>query len=497
MSHGLLYLGSDVERLYRVEGRGLVEVAADSRFEALTVVADFVEESLVRAALPKMFGRDMTALVQRRLEQEFRETAYRASARLGPSRTDKQIDYLFIGLPIARRLDERLGALVEQGVAIRGLYTPSMLAAHWARRGRAVEATRLVLLPTPAGVRFVLLDRGEGVLSRLTSGAELSDPDAGRALAEELERTVQYLYNARLVERGQRIELWVWGNQPACRGLLQRELAGLQPAAGPTDARLGDPARDGLDCLLRLAASQPPATQLAPDTLRRFHALAKLRRALLLGGALGGLLLAGIAGWYWQDALQLRTQRDALQAQLAGLEAEHAGLGERMAAIQADPQTVAESIRSYDAYLGALPPLADTLAAASRAFDAEPSYRLDSLRWTVIDPPRIDPLSGQPDEPIRSGSCPAPWPADPDSGERPGKARAGLGLAGQVGGGAPLREVIAARQRFEALLAGVPGFGLRTQAAAVDASGSGVLRGGSEADDVRSFDYCLSMEAGK
>jgi hypothetical protein len=492
--HGLLYLSAEVDRLYRVDRDALVEVVAESPFEALTVVSDHVEESLVRASLPRMFGRDMQALVQRRLEQEFRETPYRASARLGPARNDKQLDYLFVGLPIARRLDDRLRPWVERGVAIRGLYTLSALTAHWARRGKRAEGVRLVLLPTPAGVRFILLDRGQAVLSRLTSVERLDDPHSGPALVEELERTLQYFYNARLVERGQRIDLWLWGDQPACRELAARELSGLQVAIGPVDARLGDPSVEGMACLLRLAAAHPPPEQLAPDPIRRFHALALLRRGLLVGGAALGLLLGGLGAGYGLESWQLRRNTQSLQQQIAELEGSLGQLRERAEAIDVEPATVSESIRSFDRYLGGLPALRPTLVAASRAFDEEPGYRLDLLRWDVLDPPRIDPLTGSPAEQSGEG-CPRPWPADPDNQATPEQARVGLALRGQVSGEAPLREVLAARQRFEERLRAVPGFQLQTQAAAVDPSGSGVLRGGGEQRSERSFDYCLSASA--
>jgi hypothetical protein len=492
--HGLLYLSAEVDRLYRVDGNTLTEVEADSPFQALTVVSDHVEESLVRASLPRMFGRDMQALVKRRLEQEFRETPYRASARLGVSRNDKQLDYLFIGLPIARRLDERLRPWVERGVAIRGLYTLSALAAHWADRGNSAEGVRLVLLPTPAGVRFILLDRGQAVLSRLTSVERLDDPRSGRALVEELERTLQYFYNARLVERGQRIDLWLWGDQPACRELAARELTGLQVAAGPADRRLGDPAIEGMACLLRLAATHPPSEQLAPDPIRRFYALAQLRRVLLAGGVALSLLLGGFAAGYAVDSWQLRRNTQLLQQQIAQVEGSLGQLRARADSIDVEPATVSESIRSFDRYLAGLPALRPTLVAASRAFDQEPEYRLELLRWDVLDPPRIDPLTGTPPEQSGEG-CPRPWKTDPETGETPAGARAGLALRGEVTGEAPLREVLAARQRFEERLRAVPGFELQTQAAAVDASGSGVLRGGGEQRGERSFDYCLSAGA--
>lgn len=494
MRHGLLYLSADTERLFRVQGARLEPVDDDSGFEAITVVADYVEESLVRASLPKMFGRDMQSLVRRRLEQEFRETPYRTSGKLGPTRgNDKQVDYLFTGLPIARRLDERLRPLVERGVAIRGLHTITTLAAHWSRRGKAGDALRLVVLPTPAGVRFILLDRGQAVLSRLTAGQAGELAGGGQALVEELERTVQYFYNARLVDRGQRIAMWVWGADPACVELAERDLPGVLPAQGPSDARLGDPARDGAMALFRLAALQPPKEQLAPDAIRRFHALAQLRRAVLAGGALLGLLLAAGAALSWQESLQLRRQHEAIQQSLADIEAENTLLRERAEAMDADPETVEASIRAHDTYLGGLPSLGAAMMAASRAFDEVQSYRLESLRWDVRDAPQPDPFGNPPAE-ASPGSCPSGWQPDPITGDVPARARAGLALRGQVTGNAALRDVLLARQRFEAALQAAPGFALQTEAAAVDASGSGVLRGGGEQADERLFNYCLMTE---
>lgn len=494
MSQGLLYLSADGERLFKVHGTRLEPIDDDAALQSLSVVVDFVEESLVRASLPKMFGRDMQSLVRRRLEQEFRETPYRSSAKLGTSRgNEKQVDYLFTGLPISKRLDERLRPLVERGVAIRGVYSVTMLAAHWSRRAKAGDALRLIVLPTPAGVRFILLDRGQAVLSRLTAVQADELVRSGSALAEELERTVQYFYNARLVDRGQRIQMWIWGSEPACVELGERDLPGVLAAQGPSDKRLGDPTREGALALFRLAALQPPAEQLAPAPIRRFHALAQLRRVVLASGALLGLALAGFAAYSWQESLQLGRQHAALQQMIAAVEADNALLRERTEAIEVDANTVQETIRSYETYLGSLPGMRAAMIAASRAFDAAPSYRLDNLRWDILDAPQPDPFGAPPAESL-PGRCPASWTPDPLTGDVPALPRAGLALRGQVTGEAALREVLLVRQRFEAALEATPGFTLQTEAAAVDASGSGVLRGGGEQADERKFDYCLSAE---
>ncbi|GIX35320.1 MAG: hypothetical protein KatS3mg126_1099 [Lysobacteraceae bacterium] len=340
MTRGLLYLGSDLERLYQMEDGHLHETSPDRRIDRLVVVADFVEESLVRVTLPRLHGRDLAALLQRRLEQEFRETPYRAACRLGPSRENpKQVDYIFVGLPIARRLDQRLRPLADDGVALGGLYSVSMLAARLLREAGDQAATRLVLLPTPAGVRFILVQHGQAVLSRLATDIDLENEDAARVLAEELDRTVQYIYNARLVERGQAIDFSLWGDAPAVHALAGRTLTGLKPSPVPGLAADSDPTRHGIAALLRLALRSPPDEQLAPPVLRRFHALALLRKWVLRTGVAAFVVLALVAGHFWFEGRDLRAESAQLQSRRATIEAETQALRDRLAALRVDPRT--------------------------------------------------------------------------------------------------------------------------------------------------------------
>lgn len=489
MARGLLYLGSEGEQLYRIAGDRLQPVEAGTAFDELLVVVDVVEESLVRVTLPRMFGRDMAALVERRLQQEFRETPYRASVRLGPGKADKQVDYLFQGLPLASRLDAQLKPWLARHTAIPGVYSVSALAVHWAQRLGLPATPRLIVLPTPAGVRYILLDRGQAVLSRLTATTGLEREEAAQALADEVERTVQYLYNARLVERGSEVPTWIWGTQPAALALAGRRITGIRFEATPPGGRHGDPAQDGLDALLRLATQTPPGQQLAPDPVRLYHAARVLRRGLIGGAALLAAALLGIAVMTLFEAWDLQGQIAATGATRSQLERSRDALAEAAARAEVDAETVRGTVAAWQRELAGLPTPEAALLPVSAAFDAAPAFRLDRLQWQVLggDAASVDGSGGS--------SCPEPWPEDPETGSRPSLPRVGLRLQGEVDGGLGLREAVEARRRFEAALAAIPGFGVRTEAAPIDPSG-GVIRGGSQdLRDTRGFDYCLSAEA--
>lgn len=474
MSHDILYLSAEGE--HRLPG------AAGSRAQApIGLVADFVEEAAVRAALPRMRGRDMQALVTRRLEQEFRETAYRTAWRLGPGRAPKTADWLFLGLPLAHRLDARLASLAQEGRAVSGVWTVGLLVADWLRRTRVRAPALLVVLPTPAGIRHVFLENGQPVLSRLTSV-----PNEPGAAAAELERTVHYLYNARLVERGLEIPAWLWGQGTAQAIVVDRTVAGLRFEPGPS-ARTGeDPAREGLDALLRMASRRPPALQLAPDTVRLRHIAAQTRRTLAWVAGLATVGLLGMAAVEFSATQRYRSEMAALRADIARQQAEVDAIRVRQAGlVDVDAQTVREAVAAHDAIVAAAPSFGNGLALASLGFERSPAYQLDELHWALAD---AGMAAGEPAA-QDADACP-PAPVDDGSGA-PVPITAGMTLYGELPTQLSVRDAMAARRAFEAAFAGRADARLVGRKTPVDTSG-GAIRGGGEAEDGdRAFAYCL------
>lgn len=479
MRRDILYLSHDGERwLHAARGKLSARTPGELARTPVAVIADYVEEALVRVALPRILGRDMRALVDRRLQQEFRETGYRAAWRLGPGATPKTVEWLFLGLPNAATLDAHLRPLTESGRSLAGVWTVSQLAAAWARRAGPRLPALLLVLPTPAGVRHIFLEHGKPVLSRLTAAETSGDADA---MADELLRTVQYLYNARRVERGLRIPTWLWGGD-ALAALAGRGVEGVRFEPTPAVRGLPDPTRDGLDALFLFAARSLPDHQLAPDPLRLHHFAARARRGTAIVAGLIVTALLGLAGLDFAQARRQHAETLLRHDAIAQAHGELARINAHLAGLGTDARSVREAIAAHERLLRSAPAFDDALALASLGFQASPAFVLDELHWRLADDGRRD----------GSESCPRPTAGDASS---PGP-RAGLALTGRLDAALPLRAALAARERFEAPWRARAGVELAGREVPVDASGEGVIRGGEFArGDVRTFAYCLGLEA--
>ncbi|MFN3843534.1 MAG: hypothetical protein ACK4RW_09785 [Rehaibacterium terrae] len=484
MRHDILYLSQDGERWLHAAGGGLsARTPGELARTPVAVIADYVEEALVRVTLPRILGRDMRALVDRRLQQEFRETGYRTAWRLGPGATPKTVEWLFLGLPNAATLDAHLRPLTESGRPLVGVWTVSQLAAAWIRRAGVQSPALLLVLPTPAGVRHIFLERGKPVLSRLIAAETSGDADAtADAMADELLRTVHYLYNARRVERGLRIPVWLWGDEPAFAALAARDVEGVRFEPTPAVRGLPDPAREGLQALFRFAARRLPDHQLAPAPLRVHHFAARARRGTAIAAGLIVAALLGLAGLDFAQARRQQAETLLLQQAVAQAHDELARINAQLAGLGTDARSVREAIAAHERLLRSAPAFADGLALASLGFQASPAFVLDELHWRLADDGRRDD----------DQACPRPTAGDAS----PPGLRAGLALSGRLDAALPLRAALAARERFEAPWHARAGVALASREVPVDASGESVIRGGEFArGDTRTFAYCLELGA--
>lgn len=473
MSHDILYLSSAGARWTAPDG-------ASRARTPVRVVADYVEESLVRIVLPHVSARDLRALVDRRLAQEFRETPYRTAIKLSRDRHAKTIDYLLLALPPASSLNVHLQPLVDAGRPLAGVWTVSLLIGEWARRARVRTRAQLVVLPTPAGTRHVFLEYGTPVLSRLISTGDGTHADP----LAELGRTVQYLYNARLIERGTEIDTWRWGDAATA----ETDVPGARFVPTPTARGLPDPVRGGFGALIELLQRTPPPVQLAPDSLRVRHHARRARHALAIAASTA--VVALLAGSAYESYRVHRLKREAaiVAQEVQQRQAALAALNRGFADVGADASTVRDAVAAHRTLVATAPDLRAGLALASLGFEAAPAYRLETLRWYYDDGHGTD--SG------REGACPPPAAA-PAEGEAAASATEthpslGITLTGTLDSRLGLREAILVRQRFEAAYRGRDDVVLGSTQPPVDASADGVIRGGiDEGANARGFSYCL------
>ncbi|MEW5882307.1 MAG: hypothetical protein AB1761_17940 [Pseudomonadota bacterium] len=429
------------------------------------VVADFGDESYVPLQLPAVGWRDRASLLKRRLAQEFPDTPYRLALPLASGRAPAESTHVLCALP-AEPIDRFTRDAVAQGIEVAGIWSVALLAAWWLRRAGAARARGLVVLRTPAGVRHVFVSGGVPIVSRLVAdalGAESSADDP-----RELERTVQYLRNTRLLAPDERITAWAWGVQPDPRAAG----AALQWQPGPRLRGVPDPQVHGLPALLELLARAVPRTQFAPDSVRIHWRARRAARALHAGAGACALLAAVGATLHLQLAGAQRAEVLRLERELAAADAQRTQALAAYARAGLAPETVAAALAVYDEQARRAPRVESALRALAGAFATTATWRLDEAQWQVAD------AAGAPE----AGACAVA------QGE-PGAAV--LRIRGQTHE-AGLRAIEADRVRFEAALHRTAGVTFATERAPLTLE-TQPLRGGGDAPRSQPFAYCLRM----
>ena len=169
------------------------------------VITDTQAEAYQAETVPGVAGRDLKLLLNRKLEQRYRSTDYRAVVphRARPyafirnlarrrARTTTRILYALIN---PETLAPWLGALERRALNVRGLYSLGALMPALTRDLSIPSgADALVVMRTAAGYRHAFVSPSGLRFSRLCVHSNAADSQ----VAQEIDKTLQYLTMARL-----------------------------------------------------------------------------------------------------------------------------------------------------------------------------------------------------------------------------------------------------------------------------------------------------------
>lgn len=382
--------------------RGRVELAPDAeglalfeRYLALTpglpvwLVIDSAEEQYRWESLPALGRAERATLLARRCAKAF-PGAFASHAEGGPPARDGEQRCLLLGLPAPAELGHWMPALQRTRAPVAGLQSFALLGQGLVR-GLACAGPQSLLASLQGGhsLRQSLFIEGALAASRLVRlPAEPPVARAGRVL-EELARLRRHLLGLGLAGAAEAEALFLGGGPLAAA--LQAVSAGQGPlrvlAPAEAAAALGLPAAvvctdsDALysalfwrggwcdhygGSLARAAAGRPARASL----------LAAGGLAAVAAGALGSL---GLTADALGRAGQLAPLGQALAEERARLEAARAAAPE--SALDAAAVLAAVELgRRLDARRASP---REALHTLSRALDAHPSVRLESLDWAV------------------------------------------------------------------------------------------------------------------
>ena len=170
----------------------------------ITLMTDVVEEDFRQETLPHTTGSDRQELLQRKLNQIYRNTSYRTAQYAGREDGKRHDDhFVFMALTNQEFLTPWVAILKALQVPISGVYLlPSVSRLLLGVLGLK-PSNRLLMTRQSAGIRHTYFTGHYPRISRLTPIHDLDDLDIKQLYQSEILKTRLYLVSQRLVTREQ------------------------------------------------------------------------------------------------------------------------------------------------------------------------------------------------------------------------------------------------------------------------------------------------------
>lgn len=367
------------------------------------VLADLVEEDFYRLALPHVRGAAGRRMLQRRLRQHYRETPYRRAelqGRASEGRRDDQV--VMSALTIPTLLQPWTEALALVRAPLAGIWSAALLGAALPRKLGFLQPHALLVVRQTAGIRQTYVRDGHLKFSRLAP--------PGADIAEETQRTRQFLASARLLEADSLLHVVLLdGVAPGAAGEVDAgDVAAVAAVAGATDTGFHavqlNAAWAAVDPKATVPAAVPDGGAGAADALL-LHWLAREQPACHYPtgrdgrpyrvwqariGLTASSLVLGVAALLWTGANLWRYAQDRVAADTLVEQARYFTRQYRaaMAPVPTPPAPAADMKAAADVsrLLAAQGPgPMPMLARLSTVLERHPQVQLAALTWRVAE----------------------------------------------------------------------------------------------------------------
>lgn len=372
----VLFITPGESRWWRREGGDWVSGSAESD-DPVWVVTDLAEESLNEFKVPRLYGRDRSAFVQRQVAGRYPDTPF-CGAIPNPAQGDPlgslvPTRYVMFGIDAAERIDTELDAM---RAPLAGLWPISMLMGVLASH-RTLPPDLFVVLPGPESLRIVYLRNRIPILTRLTL-----TPDQPDAQIDEIVRTIRHLENTQAVSRDSKgFPVLFLGDSTRIEPLLAPARLTRVELPQKGAAVVSDWRHALFDLVLK-----SPVGQVAPLARRVGFLSAKLSRiARYLA------LLIFIVGLFAASSNLLSIyrkveQRLAVAEQIEDLDQQIDGLNAHIASYGVSPDIVRKAMALAENEIDSAPDIEPYLRMVSQTIARDPNLRIKELQWRLIAP---------------------------------------------------------------------------------------------------------------
>lgn len=456
----LLYLNNDHLNAYAWENGELTPIRRFdlndagkrdfSRFATLSartpiyLFADLIEEDFVRETIPHAFGKTRRALLERKLNQHYRETAYRLATfqgRESEGRRDDQM--LFSALTNGEWVGNWVAMLVKAKAPLAGVYSPALLSTGLIKKAGLTKDQLLLVSVHSCGLRQSFIQGAQLKFSRLTPLSDQTPDGVAAAVAEESRKIEQFLGTSRLLPRGKTMNVVVLDHGdtlPAMNRIcsdtstLAFRIVDTQDIAKACGLKAFIAERYCDTLFLSLLANSPPRTNYAQAEQVRYHRLWAARIGLY--GASGAVLAAGVlwAGSHILEALDFDDQRVNADIERQSLQRQYEMLTQQFPKIPTSPENMKAAVQLYQTVLRNAPMPDALLVKISQALQAVPRIQIVKLKWEAVAPTPVGgEVAGSEQAPVAEASPDGlPPPIGGDMLGIPGKPEQQLLIEGEI-----------------------------------------------------------------
>ncbi len=370
-------------------------LANTSRNIRTYLLTDLIEEDFQRENIPHVLGSAKTALIQRRLNQLYRETPFRHFSSQGREDSGRRDDrMLFSALTNAELPKPWLEAISMQKIPLVGIYSVSLLAPLLSKKLSLDSGHLLLVTHQSAGLRSSYFYNGYLKFSRLTPVAAQDVEAVTETTMLEMAKTRQFLTSTRLVGYNDLVHVVILANKKTLPILESRcentpkimhRIIDLDRATMTLRQKnlLGIDLCDAL--FLSLLARNTPADHYPQFETKRFYTVWQARTYLYV---LSFITFMGALVWSGANSLAARKASN----QTAQLSSEANIAHTRYQAVMKNmPPTIAPSSQmkaavSIDEMIAQnVPTPTMLLGIISNALEHSPQIRLNNLRWQTSE----------------------------------------------------------------------------------------------------------------
>lgn len=353
------------------------------------LLVDLIEEDFRHETVPHLHGSRRTALLQRKVEQYYRNTPFHQATLLQRQPSGRRDDaMLFSALTNPALLTPWLDIMLSQKIPLVGIYSIPQISAALAGH-RPANHLLLISWERLVGLRQSYFNEQRLQFSRLTPvHADLTFP---AAVANELAHTYQYLKSLSLLPSGHTLEVRILCHADDRAALdagalpdetdLRYNFADLNETARQLKIDYAFTDSDASQLFLHQLATKPPKANYAGAAHRHYHKLWQLRRMLYLNGSallLGSLAWAAVNVWQGnantKEAMVLNTRTHPILDELQVIARTFPS-----APAPASDVKAAVTVMHQFAQASAAP--TDILRPLSVTLDRYPQIELDELSW--------------------------------------------------------------------------------------------------------------------